>query len=86
MKKFEYSCIDNEQSLHIENMSLTEAAAPIGYAARSAYSSIYQSNPEAAERFKLAVILAISHPGSPTWNIANDEGRTAVVVMGPDKE
>ena len=86
MKKFEYSCIDNEQHLQIENMSLTEAAAQIGYAARSAYSSIYHSDPAAAERFKVAVVMAISLPGSPTWDIESEEGRTAVVVMGPNKE
>ena len=68
MKKFIYTCIDDNVTLESDG-TLQDMAAEVGRVAHTLYSAYSHQDPELAEAFRMLVMAAINHPQCPTWNV-----------------
>ena len=82
MSRFIYKSENGEVHLEIQNMDLKQAAAEVGHVVERLYISLKQQDPEAADFFRFAVIVAISHPDSPVWKGEHDNGDAITLIMG----
>lgn len=86
MKKFIYTCINDNVTLESDG-TLLDVAAEVGRVAHTLYSAYFHQNPELAETFRMMVTATITHPESPTWNVRkNIPGDIEIICETPSED
>lgn len=68
MKKFVYSCIDDNVTVEADG-TLQDLAGEVGRMAHTLYSAYAHKDPVLGEAFRLMVVATITHPDAPTWKV-----------------
>lgn len=86
MQKFIYKREDGQVHLEMQDMELTRAAAECGGIIQEIYTALHRQDPSAADFFKTAIILSITHPDSLVWKPKeHSETAVALCIMGRKK-